>query len=235
MYNAQLGFSIITPTNKVNSIQSILANYNNQILKNKELIIIINNDNIDINKFRIYIEGKPNIRIYKLPEIITLGECLNFGIEKSKYSWIARFDDDDYYGPGYLLQAANILRSDKYKIVGKSTNYYYLEEFRELGILKKYENGLVDWISGGTICFNKEIFDIIKFRDLNYEEDYYFLKDAKENGINIYSTSRKNFIIFRSKNINDHTWKIESYEIRDIYELVKSNISFKESFKFINR
>ena len=50
-------------------------------------------------------KGLPNVRVYQLHEKATLGDCLNYGVIKSKYDIIAKLDDDDYYGPNYELSA----------------------------------------------------------------------------------------------------------------------------------
>lgn len=40
-----------------------------------------------------------NIHVYRAPQHHSLGACLNHAVKKAKYSYIAKFDDDDYYAP----------------------------------------------------------------------------------------------------------------------------------------
>lgn len=40
--------------------------------------------------------------VYIFLEKITLGECLNYGIQKVKHKLIAKFDDDDFYSKKYI-------------------------------------------------------------------------------------------------------------------------------------
>ena len=99
------GFSIITVTNRDYCIENMINNFLRQEFNDKELIIVINNDKINIEYIYKYINKELNIFVYKLPEKTALGTCLNFGVNKSNYNIIAKFDDDDYYGPYYLDEA----------------------------------------------------------------------------------------------------------------------------------
>lgn len=107
MYNH--GVSIITPIHRENCIDTTINNYLRQDITNKELIIVINNCTSTIDSFKVYSDKYPNIQIYKLDGEVTLGECLNFGVEKSKFDIIAKFDSDDYYGKAYLKRKIAIL------------------------------------------------------------------------------------------------------------------------------
>ncbi|KGM46290.1 glycosyl transferase family 2, partial [Neobacillus niacini] len=97
--------SIITCTVREHLISNIIDNYTTQLFQDKELIIILNHDGLDINLVKSSIGSVKGVTIYQLPQNYTLGECLNYGIEKAKYDVIAKFDDDDYYGPEYLTEA----------------------------------------------------------------------------------------------------------------------------------
>ena len=130
------GFSVITVTNRKYCIENMINNFLRQNYESKELIIIINNDKINTSDIFKHINKDLNISIYKLSETTSLGYCLNYAIEKSSYDTIAKFDDDDYYGPYYLNEAKQAFLQNKCYIVGKQRTYYYLEGYKKL-ILKK--------------------------------------------------------------------------------------------------
>lgn len=96
------GVSVITCTNKPIYMNNIFENYWNQTWSEKELIIILNKDDMDLAQWRRKANGDPNIFIYQLPENLSLGQCLNFAIDQTQCDFIAIFDDDDYYAPLYL-------------------------------------------------------------------------------------------------------------------------------------
>ncbi|MCR8744697.1 glycosyltransferase [Romboutsia lituseburensis] len=228
------GFSVISPTIRKNCIDNIIRNFINQDYSKKELIIVVNKDNINIEYIQEKIKKYINIRVYKLPESYTLGECLNFGVEKSKYKFIAKFDDDDHYSKYYLSEVYNNLKKTKCDIIGKSKIYYYLDEFKELRILKDgVVNKDIKKVAGATICFKKEVFDQVKFYNININEDGVFLAECIKKGFNIYATSSKNFIAFRSNSLDNHTWKIELEKILDMTIPYKNNISFEQCFNLV--
>ena len=229
------GFSIITVTNRNYSIDNLFKNYNNQIFTEKELIIIINSDSINISDFNNYISTIHNIKIFKLSSDITLGECLNFGIEKCQYDFIAKFDDDDYYGPYYLQESYKSFLHNQCDIVGKNKTYYYIEKNKEL-MLKKdgYENQYTNSIMGSTICFRKKIYNTINFKNISSREDFYFVKESVKYGYKVFSSSSYNHIVFKHADNNKHTFKSNMDILISKCETIKSNISFYECLDIIN-
>ena len=81
---------------------------------------------IEIYKERAsrYPEGE--IAIYQLPQKYRLGKCLNYAIKRADNGLIAKFDDDDYYGPKFLREAARAIKHGRASIVGKNTAYLYI-------------------------------------------------------------------------------------------------------------
>ena len=120
--------SIITCTQRENFIETVFENYQRQEWQDKELIIILNNDAMSLRKWQNKAKSYENISVYQLSESISLGSCLNFGIEQSKYDYIAKFDDDDYYAPKYLTHAMSELRRKGASVVGKISAYMYFED-----------------------------------------------------------------------------------------------------------
>ncbi|MGL5314592.1 MAG: glycosyltransferase [Peptostreptococcaceae bacterium] len=228
-------FSIITITNRIYCIENMINNFLRQNFDTKELIIVINNDSINIEDISTFIEDTSNITIYKLSESISLGTCLNYAIERSKYNYIAKFDDDDYYGPNYLNEVHDAFNNFNCQIVGKYKTYYYLEKYKKL-ILKKdgSQNCFVSSIMGSTICFKKEIFSKVKFRDISSREDFYFNQDCNKNGFKIYSTSCYNHLVFKHKDPNKHTFISDLNILMSRCNEIKSNIELKDCFNIIN-
>lgn len=236
------GFSIITPTSRIDCKENIIRNFINQKYSNKELIIIINQDSIKEDLYYDYIKIYNNISIYKLPESSTLGECINFGIEKSKYNYIAKFDDDDYYSPYYIHEAYNAFIENNCDVVGKVNMYFFLEG---LNILTSYNyngktssyvdwfDGTINWIGGATICCKKSVFDILKFKEVNVGEDNDFIKRCAQNKLKVYSTSKYNYVAYRYIDHTKHTWKITQEEFVKSTKIIKDDVTFKEACNLV--
>lgn len=230
------GFSIITVTNRDYCIENMINNFLRQEFNDKELIIVINNDKINIDDIYKYINKELNIFVYKLPEKTALGTCLNFGVNKSNYNIIAKFDDDDYYGPYYLYEANKAFLREGCYVLGKQKTYYYLEQYKKL-ILKRVaiENAYSQTLMGSTICFKREVFDNIKFKDISIREDYNFNSECIKYGYMLYSTSSYNHLVFKHADISKHTFKSNINMLINKCIEIKSNIEFEDCFDIINK
>ncbi|SCY32238.1 glycosyltransferase [Alkaliphilus peptidifermentans] len=199
--------SVITCTIRDECMDNVFQNYNSQVGKNKQLIIVLNKDKMNYDKWVERSKKYDDISVYRIEEGATLGDCLNFGIEKSKYDIIAKFDDDDFYGPNYLRDSIEILNKGKdIDIVGKNAYFVYLQEEEKLILMNSIENDYVDHVAGATLVFRRDLWHKVKFQKANRGEDYFFLVDAQEQGYKVYSGDRYNFTTIR-KNKELHTWK----------------------------
>ncbi|MGG1658479.1 glycosyltransferase family 2 protein [Brevibacillus sp. NRS-1366] len=208
------GFSIITCTNRHGYIHNIFRNYQNQIGVNKELIIVLNRNSLSKQLYKRYAKRFSNVRVYQLPERVSLGACLNFAVKKARYSVVAKFDDDDYYAPLYARDALRTLAKSKAAVVGKSTFFTYFKGLHLLILRHPYrENRTARMVIGGTICFRKSVFKRAQFPNRSLGEDGGFLWRYKKKGLRVYSGNRYHYCYIRRQNPNSHTWKPSSSKL----------------------
>ncbi|PGT87731.1 MULTISPECIES: glycosyltransferase [Bacillaceae] len=174
--------SIITCTIRDQFMDNVFTNYEQQQWNEKELIIILNKDDLVLSKWQKEAEKYPNVRVFQLHEGATLGDCLNFGILKANYDYIAKFDDDDYYGPNYLSNSMRVFENDEIFILGKSSYYVYFTNKKALMLIQNKENSYDDTVSGATLIFRKEVYNKVQFQKRTRAEDYFFIEDCKKNG-----------------------------------------------------
>ncbi|RKN74914.1 glycosyltransferase family 2 protein [Paenibacillus ginsengarvi] len=207
--NRTLGVSVITCTNRPSFFAMLLNNYRRQRYKLKELIVVLNKDSMDLSEYRRRVSSYPNISVYKAPEKFTLGRCLNYGIGKAKYSIIAKFDDDDYYAPNYLVEQVGALRRTGADIVGKGAHLKYFEGKRLLAITTPSQrNKYVKDVAGGTLLFKRRLHNRVRFADRTLGEDTNFLQRSRARGYRLYATSPYNFVGIRRANKKSHTWTL---------------------------
>ncbi|UOF90625.1 glycosyltransferase [Fodinisporobacter ferrooxydans] len=201
------GVSIITCTKKPQFMEMIFNNYNNQKWDKKELIIILNRNNMRMQEYKRKASQFKNVKVFKLPETATLGACLNYGIQKAVYPYIAKFDDDDFYGARYIEEAMKTMNRVKADIVGKRAIYTFIE-YKNVLLLRFSggENKFVNFIAGGSIFMKKSVWQTVPFRNITLGEDIDFLQRARKKGYKIYSSSKNHFIGIRRKNPIHHTW-----------------------------
>ncbi|OPH46718.1 glycosyl transferase family 2 [Paenibacillus ferrarius] len=202
------GVSIITSTNRPHFFNNILTNYNNQHYSVKELIIVLNKENMDLTKYRKIAKKYKGVSVYKIPEKESLGRCLNYAVSKAKYPFITKFDDDDFYSPFYLTGQMKALHRSNADVVGKRAYLAYLEA-RKLLILRfpKRQNKFVGLVAGGTILFKRRVFDRIRFPHVSLGEDVSFLSRCRAKGYRIYAPTPYNYVQIRRKHKKSHTWQ----------------------------
>ncbi|WP_440604047.1 glycosyltransferase [Bacillus sp. GB_SG_008] len=218
--------SIITCTIREEYIENVFRNYEQQVWRDKELIIILNKDTMDLNKWKKKAVSYHNIRVYQLHEQATLGDCLNFGVEKSKYNHIAKFDDDDYYGPYYLAHAMHEFKNTEISVLGKSSYYVYFKNKKALMLVSNTEKAFTDSVAGATLIFKKEVFKKVQFEKVNRAEDYFFIDSCKKNGFKIYSTDKHNFAVVRH-DTEKHTWKLSDEDFMQWGEMIANTDDFR--------
>ncbi|NLK44058.1 MAG: glycosyltransferase family 2 protein [Tissierellia bacterium] len=221
------GISVICSTNKINSFRNILSNFLSQDYEPKELIIGLNYDVYNKDTLERAISNK-DIKILPLGSKRSLGECLNTCIELTKYPIIGKFDDDDYYSPLYLSDTVKPLSLDNIDIVGKSSYYVYFAEKKVIGLINpERENKFVNRVSGSTLMFKKEVFQKIKFPNINLGEDVKFCNLAIEKNLSIYSTNRFHYVYIRNER-HKHTWKIDNEYILRQCKFISQVNDYKE-------
>ncbi|WP_053362692.1 glycosyltransferase family 2 protein [Bacillus sp. FJAT-27251] len=220
--------SIVLATNRPESLDNIFANYERQLWKEKELIIILNNDTMDLETWKKKANVYRQVSVFQLPEETLLGDCLNFGVEKAKYPYIAKMDDDDYYGPLYLTEAMTMLKQANADVVGKRTCFMYLKNEKELRLrFAGREKREVSILQGATIFTTKKLLQVIPFGKKNLGECLHFLKRCKKKGYKIYSSSCYNFAIVRN-HAKSHTWRPSNKYLSKTSRLYTRTESFAE-------
>lgn len=226
--------SIITCTNRLDYMDNVFDNFKRQKYKKKQLIIILNNNNMKISEWKNRASLFNNIKVYQLDENISLGECLNFGVSHSDYQFIAKFDDDDFYGPKYLSDSIRAFKSAEAGIIFKASNYVYFEKNNILALrYPKGENRYVKHLDGPTMIIKREVFNFVKFRDVSRAEDRSFCKDCIAKGINIYSTNRFHHVYIRHATAQQHTWSIENKDLLKTCKIIDKNL--KDYRKYVTR
>ncbi|CAG7646605.1 hypothetical protein PAESOLCIP111_05201 [Paenibacillus solanacearum] len=204
--------SVICCTVRESFMDNVFDNFVNQDYAPKELIIILNREDMDVRSWREKAANYQDVTVFQLPSSSTLGECLNYGIERCKYETIAKMDDDDYYMPGYLSQQMKALYKMNADVVCKRTVYMYFMEEQQLAVHLHYRvvNKFLTksgGVKGSTLVFRKKVAEIIKFPRLNRGEDSFFIAKCLKKNCRVYATDKKNYVCIRRAETL-HTWNV---------------------------
>ncbi|NIK72318.1 glycosyltransferase [Paenibacillus sp. BK720] len=205
------GVTIITSTMRPQLMNQIFQNYARQDWSNKELIIIVNKDNAGLQPYQNKAKAYSNVRVFRMPESSKLGACLNYGASLAKHDYIAKFDDDDYYGANYIPEAMSMFQTSKADIVGKLEIYYFFPHRSTLMLRKRSASWYapVSKVAGATIMFHKRVLEKVSFNTkVRQGSDVRFIKGALNHKFRVYTTSPYNFAAMRRADRSSHTWKI---------------------------
>lgn len=221
--------SIITCTNRPNSIDAVFSNYERQQYENKELIVILNNNTMSLELWRKKADFYNNVRVFQVDEEKSLGECLNYGVSKARFDYVSRFDDDNYYAQEFIGDLMNAFKYTSADIIGKHTYYAYLRKSKSLVIrFPNLENRYVTFLCGSAMIIKKVVFNKVKFINKSAGCDTAFLKQCIEKNMKLYSTDRFNYVCIRQPSINEHTWKINDEEFLNKCKVVGYVDDYKE-------
>jgi len=224
------GVSVITCTNRPEYRERIIQNYIHQYYGPVELIIILNTNSANLNDWEAWASAYPNVKVFQLDQSVTLGECLNFAVEQARYDYIAKFDDDDYYAPGYLQQAVDSFKATDADIVGKCSIFVFFEGSSTLAIAHpNQEDRFTSMLAGATMVINRRVFNLIKFKALDHGEDTDFQNNCTQYGIKMYSTNRFNYTCIRRAQADSHTWRVEEAEYLRFCHVVDHMEDFKDT------
>ena len=196
--------SVIVPTcNRANLLPRLIDHFEKQTWCNKELLILDDTPQGE-QAIKILQAKHQNVRLWHINKTQTIGAKRNQLIEQAEGSLIAHFDDDDFYAPTYLeVMALNLLENNKnlVKLTGwfcfhqASQTLGYWDTTRQdiphalfqgdesLKILagrftsQVYRSYLTGY--GFSYLYRKQIWEHIRFRDINLGEDSQFYEDVE--------------------------------------------------------
>ena len=135
-----------------------------------------------------------------------LGACLNAARDATTTRFLAKFDDDDEYGPHYLSDMLLAHRFADAGVVGKHSFHAHLVEADQT-ILRApgREFRYTSHIAGGTLLIDLDRVGRVRFPDRSVGEDGGFLAAVERAGQAVFSADRFNYLQRRH---GANTWPI---------------------------
>ena len=208
--------SVLTPTMRPRNVAHCLENFKKQTYENKELILILNNAEFDVEAIQRDAESIPNAQVLHVEGRTTLGDCLNLGVKAASGRYIAEMDDDDHYGERYLSDSVLAASFSDAEIVGKGMYFVYFvgtetTALRETTPDHTFTSSVV---AGNTVFVQTEAARDVLFAPLVRGEDTDFQRRALWAGCRIYSADRFNYLRVWDHQVAEHSWKISDSEFR---------------------
>jgi hypothetical protein len=207
---AASSIAVVCVSRRPDALARVVQNVSRQIDVDVELVLVLNHDGFDADMVTAAVNPLPSVRVLSFPESVTLGTCLNSGLDATDARFVAKFDDDDDYGAHYLVDALRAHAFAGAGVVGKHT---YFAEFDTTG--ERYlrfpgnEFRLSGTLAGGTLVIDRRRTGDLRFDDISLGEDRRFLRGCHRRGISTFSADRFNFVQHRG---SGNTWVVADDE-----------------------
>ncbi|MEU6429172.1 glycosyltransferase [Microbispora sp. NPDC046973] len=138
-----------------------------------------------------------------------LGTVLNTAAARASTGIIAKWDDDDWYGPEHLADLLLAMAYSGAELVGTAPEFFYLQPLHTTIRRVDYSSEVwADHVAGGTILLGREIFEQAGgFGPLDRGEDAHLLRAVDAVGGRVYRTHGLGYVLRRSVGA-DHTWNL---------------------------
>lgn len=202
--------SAVVPTNRAHELDNVFANLGRQAHRDVELILVLHGLSVPDAKARAADAGIENMQVIEADSSLTLGACMNLGVDAANGQFIAKMDDDNFYGEHYLTDLVAAFDYTDAGITGKWAHYVWL---RSMGAVlvrtPKAEHRYERLVQGGSIVLRADVARELRFGDhLPRGVDTDILNRAKAAGIRTYSADRFNYVSVRGADRHAHTWNI---------------------------
>jgi len=218
--------SAITPTYRRDYLPRCVDTFNAQTYPNKELVIVFNGNDLPAYTELGAEVNRDIIRISNVPGELFAGACMNHGHQIATGEYCFRMDDDDYYGPNYLMDMMLNLRGVDADLFGKPMSVYYYfpndgsiylktAKVQPYNLLTKANIEAGRRMTGNTVSGRRSFFLENPYPDEAHSAaDSGFLLSAKLDGKIIVTWDSLNMVVERRDDQATHTWKVDSERLK---------------------
>lgn len=199
--------SFIMPTVRPDLIPMAIEFYQAQNYNNRELIIVLNTDELRRDALERMKGDDHSIRFFHAPSDMPVGCAVNLGVANMTGDYWAKMDDDDYYSPNYLSDINLYRKFMDFDIAGKAAVFNYLEG-RDETILRssKLWDRETHHFAGGTLVVKNAPGNKFWPEHVRGYNDIEFLTGRLVDGAHLASLDPFGHLQIRKTDSRFHTW-----------------------------
>ena len=212
--------SVLVSTLRADDLTHLLDQLLNQTLNTFELILGLHTIELSQSHKKQIAALKRravNVTVETYTHDKTLGMILSSLASQATGEYIAKMDDDDYYGPEHLRDLVDAALDTGADVVGRAMNYVYLEPL-QLTVRRFAPHGTQaielwsDWVCGGTILAKTAVAKAAGwFGEGNTAVDRYLLSNVLNNGGKIWRTFGAGYIYRRTFTFHTYVTNYSKY------------------------
>ncbi|HIZ97717.1 MAG TPA: hypothetical protein H9805_03975 [Candidatus Janibacter merdipullorum] len=207
--------SAVISTNRTHELDTIADNMARQSAREAgdlQVVLVLHGLDVSVAEVetRFRDQGIEQLVVVPADPSLTLGACLNLGIDAADGAHIAKIDDDNFYGRHYLDDLVDAIDFSGAGIAGKWAHYTWLRSTGAV-ILRfpRSEHRFERLVQGGSILMRGDVARELRFSDLPRAVDTDLLNRAQAAGVRTYSSDRFNYVSIRGTDRHAHTWALE--------------------------
>lgn len=220
--------TVVLVSRRPHLVEECLAKVKAQSYPDVELVYVLHGDHPEAQSTLARVREEGAIAL-QLDRTMSLAACLNIAIRHASGEYVAKFDDDDFYGADYLSDLVGYRRMVDFDVIGKPSGFY----FDAVGNRLLYDpsSRRREWrvgdprqelvmTAGAAILARRAIFD-----DVQYPEnrrggaDSEFARLCQRAGMKIYSADIFNFVVYRDGGQSFHTWRMTDEQMRSLVDV----------------
>ncbi|MGB3257356.1 MAG: glycosyltransferase [Ornithinimicrobium sp.] len=208
--------SAIVPTMRPENVDHVLRTIATQVHDDLELVLVTHGFNLagDDLRRRADVAGLARVTVVAASADLTLGACMNLGVDAASGRYVAKMDDDNTYSPHYLSDLVRAFSYSEAQVVGKWAHYVHLASSNAMVLRFAHaEHRYVRLVQGGTIVTTRDLALTLRFEDLPRRVDTTFLDKVRADSGKVYSADRFNYVSRRSSSTAGHTWGITDQDL----------------------
>ncbi|MHA7155896.1 glycosyltransferase family protein [Arthrobacter sp. TMN-50] len=214
--------SVLVSTIRPHQLDHVFRTVTSQLGVRPELVLLTHGFRVDAAELdelsrKYQLEA---LTILAAPASQSLGQCLNDCVAAATGDILTKMDDDDFYGPYYLLDQLHALNYSGAQVVGKQAHYMYLQT-QDATVLRfaHKEHRFTNMVMGPTLMAAGDVFRSFPFEQRTRGEDTAFLGAVTAASGAVYSADKFNY--YQQRNGTGHTWQVSDQDI-----LATTNVVF---------
>ncbi|MBI03215.1 MAG: hypothetical protein CL468_04195 [Acidimicrobiaceae bacterium] len=201
------GVSVVASTNRPEMLDRIVANVALQDHPNLELVLALHGDGFPTAD-PVAPDGLA-LTVLRFPADIVFGHVLGEASVAASGEWVAKMDDDDWYGVEHISDLVLATGYSGADLVGKGSEFVYLEG-TDVTIRRGLGAGETpsQTLSGGTLLVRSSVLrDVNGWRGLPRGVDVALIDDVVSAGGKVWRTHPFGYLLHRTT--GRHTWSVD--------------------------
>ena len=202
--------SVVLATRRPHQLDFALKQVGRQRGIDVELVVAAHGFEPDVGQVREQLHGRA-VEVVSLPPDTLFGDVLNAGVAASSGDVVVKMDDDDFYGPDFLLDLFLAREYSGADVVGTPAEFVYLEDLnrtvRRTGTPRDASERFANLVAGGTITIRRELLAAVGgFSPVRRFVDQQLFHATQAAGGTIYRSHGLGFMLQRTS--DGHTWPV---------------------------